>query len=136
MLTKTTLTGTLVGFVFLFFSGWLFYDTLATDFFTQHYVNMPSQMSTNMNYISLGILVEAYLLSFIYSQWANGNYNLRSGFKLGALLGLFVGLGINMITLGTVELMDIQGTVVDAVWNVIFFGIAGSLNGWVHQSLS
>jgi len=24
MLTKTTLTGTLVGFVFLFFSGWLF----------------------------------------------------------------------------------------------------------------
>jgi hypothetical protein len=41
-----------------------------------------------------------------------------------------------VITLGTVELMDIQGTVVDAVWNLTFIGIGGSLNGWVHQSLS
>lgn len=87
MLTKTTLTGTLVGFVFLFFSGWLFYDTLATDFFSQHYVNMPSQILINMNYIALGVLVEVYLLYYIYGQWANGNYNLRSGFKLGVYWG-------------------------------------------------
>jgi hypothetical protein len=32
--------------------------------------------------------------------------------------------------------MDVQGTVVDAVWNAVFFGIAGSLNGSVHQSLN
>jgi len=64
MLTKTTFTGTLVGFVFLFLGGWLFYDILATDFFSQQYVNIPSQMSTNMNYIALGVLVEAYILFF------------------------------------------------------------------------
>ena len=52
-----------------------------------------------------------------------------------ALLGLFVGLGINIVTLGTLELMDIQGSLVDAVWNVIYFGVAGCLNGWVFEKL-
>ena len=136
MLTKATLTGTLVGFIFLFFSGWIFYDTLASDFFSQHYVNMPSKMASQMNYIAIGVLVEAYILSLIYSQWAKGNYNLRNGFKLGALFGLFMGLGINMITLGTIELINIQGSFVDALWNVICFGIAGSLNGWIFNALT
>ncbi|MEK9602908.1 MAG: hypothetical protein VW127_00610 [Flavobacteriaceae bacterium] len=136
MLTKATLTGTLVGFIFLFFSGWIFYDTLASDFFSQHYVNMPSKMASQMNYIAIGVLVEAYILSLIYSQWAKGNYNLRNGFKLGALFGLFIGLGINMITLGTIELINIQGSLVDALWNVICFGIAGSLNGWIFNALT
>lgn len=136
MLTKATLTGTLVGFIFLFFSGWIFYDTLASDFFSQHYVNMPSKMASQMNYIAIGVLVEAYILSLIYSQWAKGNYNFRNGFKLGALFGLFIGLGINMITLGTIELINIQGSLVDALWNVICFGIAGSLNGWIFNALT
>lgn len=103
MLYKAILTGTLVGFIFLFFSGWIFYDSLATDFFSQHYVNMPAMMAAEMNYIALGVLVEAYLLSVIYSKWAKGEYNLRSGIKIWALLGLFAGLGINMVTLGTLN---------------------------------
>jgi hypothetical protein len=36
MLTKAPLTVIIVGFVFLFFSGWNFYDSLATDFFSLH----------------------------------------------------------------------------------------------------
>ena len=56
MLTKATLTGTTVGFVFMFFSGWIFYDSLDTDFFSQHYVNMPSGMATEINYIIFGVL--------------------------------------------------------------------------------
>lgn len=135
MLSKSIFTGTLVGFIFLFFSGWIFYDSLATDFLSQHYVNMPAMMAAEMNYIALGILVEAYVLSVIYSKWAKGNYNLQSGFKFGALLGLFVGLGINMVTLGTLELIDLQGSLVDAVWNVVYFGIAGCLNGWIFKGL-
>ena len=92
-------------------------------------------MAAEMNYIALGVLVEAYPLSVIYSKWAKGEYNLRSGIKMGALLGLFVGLGINMVTIGTLELMDIQGSLVDAVWNIIYFGVAGCLNGWVFEKL-
>ena len=52
-----------------------------------------------------------------------------------ALLGLFVGLGINVVRLGTLKLKDIQGYLVSAVWKVVFFSIAGCLNGWGFEKL-
>lgn len=83
MLSKSIFTGTLVGFIFLFFSGWIFYDNLTTDFFSQHYVNMPSMMATEMNYIALGVLVEAYVLSVIYANGLKGITTSKVALNLG-----------------------------------------------------
>lgn len=63
-----------------------------------------------------------------------GNYNLQSCFKFGALLGLFVVLGINMVMLDTEELLDTRGSLLDKLWNVVNFGVAGCLNSWVFQN--
>jgi hypothetical protein len=41
-----------------------------------------------------------------------------------------------MVSLGTIELMDAKGTLVEAVWNVVYFGTAGCLNGWIFKALS
>lgn len=135
MLAKATLTGTLLGFIFLFFSGWIFYDTLTPSFFEQHYINMPSMMATEMNYIALGVLIQAYVLSLLYSQWAKNRYNLRNGFKIGALLGLFIG-GWSMISLGTVQLIDLEGTLVDTLWQMFSLGFAGNINGSIFRALN
>lgn len=135
MLTKATLTGTLLGFIFLFFSGWIFYDTLTPSFFEQHYINMPSMMATEMNYIALGVLIQASVLSLLYSQWAKNRYNLRNGFKIGALLGLFIG-GWSMISLGTVQLIDLEGTLVDTLWQMFSLGVAGNINGSIFRALN
>lgn len=135
MLTRATLTGTLLGFIFLFFSGWIFYDTLTPGFFEQHYINMPSMMATEMNYIALSVLIQAYVLSLLYSQWAKNRYNLRNGFKIGALLGLFIG-GWSMISLGTVQLIDLEGTLVDTLWQMFSLGVAGSINGSIFRALN
>ncbi|MEL0202721.1 MAG: hypothetical protein VW892_08845 [Flavobacteriaceae bacterium] len=40
MFSKSTLLGTLVGFLFFYLIGWLFYDSLAADYFEAHRVNM------------------------------------------------------------------------------------------------
>jgi uncharacterized membrane protein (DUF485 family) len=135
MLTRATLTGTLLGFIFLFFSGWICYDTLTPSFFEQHYINMPSMMATEMNYIALGVLIQAYVLSLLYSEWAKNRYNLRNGFKIGALLGLFIG-GWSMISLGTVQLIDLEGTMVDTLWQMFSLGVAGSINGSIFRPLN
>ncbi|NBS19072.1 MAG: hypothetical protein EBS74_04705 [Flavobacteriia bacterium] len=134
MLTRATLTRTLLGFIFLFFSGWIFYDTLTPSFFEQHYINMPSMMATEMNYIALGVLIQAYVLSLLYSQWAKNRYNLRNGFKIVGLLGLFIG-GRSMISLGTVQLIDLEGTLVDTLWQMFSLGVAGSINGSIFRAL-
>tara|TARA_B100001059_G_scaffold203492_1_gene212200 strand:- start:37676 stop:38047 length:372 start_codon:yes stop_codon:yes gene_type:complete len=78
-----------------------------------------------------GVLVEAYRLSVKYSKWSKGEYNLRSSIKMWVLFGFFVGLEINIVTLSTLKLMDIQGSLVGAVWKVVYFGVGGCLNVWV-----
>ena len=40
MFSKSTLLGTLVGSLFFHLIGWLFYDSLAADYFEAHRVNM------------------------------------------------------------------------------------------------
>ena len=133
MFSKSTLVGTLVGFVYLFFSGWFFYDYIAADFFSQHQLNLTVDIAPEMNYITFGVLVQAYVISLIYSRWGRGGYCATSGFRMGALIGVFVGLGMNMISLGTSALIDFEATVVDGVWSMVNFGIAGALNGWIFK---
>tara|TARA_A200000113_G_scaffold117489_1_gene105357 strand:- start:496 stop:663 length:168 start_codon:yes stop_codon:yes gene_type:complete len=55
---------------------------------------------------------------------------------MGALIGVFVGLGMNMISLGTSALIDFEATVVDGVWRMVNFGIAGTLNGWIFRGFN
>lgn len=50
---------------------------------------MPAMMEADMNYIALGVLIEAYLLSLIYGKWAQMNYNLQSRFKFGGFTRYF-----------------------------------------------
>tara|TARA_A200000113_G_scaffold117489_1_gene105358 strand:- start:733 stop:906 length:174 start_codon:yes stop_codon:yes gene_type:complete len=57
MFSKSTLVGALVGFVYLFFSGWFFYNFIAADFFSQHQLNLTVDISPDMNYITFGVLV-------------------------------------------------------------------------------
>ena len=133
MFSKSTLVGALVGFVYLFFSGWFFYNFIAADFFSQHQLNLTVDISPDMNYITFGVLVQAYVISLIYSRWGRGDYRAISGFRMGALIGVFVGLGMNMISLGTSALIDFEATVVDGVWRMVNFGIAGTLSGWIFR---
>ena len=62
MFSKSTLLGTLVGFLFFYLIGWLFYDSLAADYFDTHRVNMMMG-ELNMFYLTLGSLIQAYVLS-------------------------------------------------------------------------
>ncbi|MBH45231.1 MAG: hypothetical protein CMC93_01270 [Flavobacteriaceae bacterium] len=68
-----------------------------------------------MHYITFGVLIQAYVISLIYSRWGWGDYLAIGGFRVGALNGVFVGLGMNMISLGTLALIDFEATVVDGV---------------------
>ena len=63
-------------------------------------------MMAKMNYITLGVFIEVYLLSLIYLKLAKEQHSLRNDFKIGALLALFVRLSIKIVTILTVELMD------------------------------
>jgi len=90
MFSKSTLFGTLVGFLFFYLIGWLFYDSLAADYFEAHRVNMMMG-GLNMFYLTLGSLIQAYVLSVLYGRWCDCDRSIRSGFCFGAWMGAFVG---------------------------------------------
>ncbi|MGA0414727.1 MAG: hypothetical protein ACO3MZ_02190 [Flavobacteriaceae bacterium] len=110
----------------------MFYDSLAADYFDTHRVNMMMG-ELNMFYLTLGSLIQAYVLSVLYGRWCDCDRSIRSGFCFGAWIGAFVGFGMGLMMNGTMELMDLEATLVDAVWSVFYYGITGASIGWAYN---
>jgi len=134
MFSKSTLFGTLIGFIVFNIIGWIFYDSLAADYFESHRINM-TMGDLDILYMTLGSLIQAYALSILYDRWCSASPSLNSGFNFGTWVGVFAGFGMNLMMYGTMQLMDIEATLVDAVWSVFFYGIVGASIGW-GQALS
>ena len=104
MFSKTTLCY-LLGFLSLFFLGYLFYEVLAGSILSHHTMAMNEMM--DFKYI-IGTLIEAYVLSVLYGKWAAGNYEKNSGFRFGAWVGIFVGFGIGLLMYGNFQLLSLE----------------------------
>jgi hypothetical protein len=72
---KKRMLATLAGFVVFFLLGWLLYDTLLMDFFNTNQGSASGVMRTDNEMIwwalAVGNLLQAYLLVYIFGNWAN-----------------------------------------------------------------
>ena len=98
-------------------------------------INIPFEAKVRLEFIAFGVLFQSYVVSLLYGKWSIGNYGLKSGFNFGALIGFFVGFGIGLVYYATANLMDLQASLVDAVWSIFYYGISGALIGWTHKKL-
>jgi len=125
MFTKSHLLGTLGGFVILFLGGWLYYDLLAKGFYDAHTSEAAKAImrgeNANLIYVAIGCLVQACVMSTLYSKMAEKS----NGLKFGALFGVFVGFGIGLLNYGIMDFMDMTGALVDFVWSIVFYAITG-----------
>jgi hypothetical protein len=69
-----------------------------------------------------------FLLSFT-ANGLLGNYEKNSGFRFGAWIGVFVGFGIGLVMFGTFQMLDLEATLADSFWSVLFYGITFLLIG-------
>lgn len=124
--------GTLAGFVVLFLGGWLYYEMLAVDFYAAHTTEAAKSVmkgeNANLLFVAIGCLVEACVMALLYAKLAVKS----NGFTYGVYFGLFVGFGIGLMNFGLMNLSDTTGYLVDAVWSLVFYGIAG----WVIATIS
>ncbi len=127
MFSVSNLLAILASFIILFFGGYLYYGILAAGFYESHAGSATGvqKEQVDMVFIAIGCLVEAFVMTSIYSKWANGDYTVSNGLKFGAFVGLFVGFGIGLITYATTNLSDITGHIVDGIWNIFFYGLTG-----------
>jgi hypothetical protein len=125
MFSKSVLLGTLVGFLLLFLLGWLFYDIIAGSFYESHTITNVMKDPPNMGLIVLSCVIQAFVLSALYSKVAKGVHSAKGGFEFGAWIGVFLGFGVGLMWYATTNLMDLTGNIADYIWSIVYYGIAG-----------
>jgi len=126
MFSKSNILSIISSFLILFLGGWLFYGVLMASFFNAHLsVTTNLLKEPDMLFIAFGCLIQAIVLVAIYPKWARGKHTAKFGLEFGAFIGAFIGFGIGLINLGTINTTDQLATLVDGVWNIIFYAIVG-----------
>ena len=136
MFSKQNLLATLAGTVAMFLLGYLIWGIATQDFMEQHSLVdvMKSDEEMNMLYIFLGNLFGAFALSTIYGKWARGHHSAGQGFQFGAWVGFLIGVGMGLVWLGTSNMMDSTGHAVEAILDIIYYGLVGMVIALVYKA--
>jgi hypothetical protein len=134
MFTKQNLLATLAGFVVMFLLGYAIWGVATVDFYESHTLTNIMKDPPDMLFIALGNLIAAFALSSLYGKWARGVHSLSEGFQFGAWIGIFVGLGMGLLWYGIWELMDMTAHLVEAVLDIVYYGIIGAVIAIVYKA--
>lgn len=136
MLNKQNLLATLAAAVTLFLAGWIIWGMATMEFFQIHSNPGLNKSDTEMNLgiTFLGNLVIGFMMSSIYGTWSKGQHSLSNGLKFGAWFGLFVGTGLGLVYMGTSNMMDTTGHLVEAALELGYHGLVGIVIAVVYMS--
>ena len=114
--------GTVVGGVVFFVLGFLVFGIALADFFASNSAPDLTREPFNFPAIAVGQLGAAAALTLILS-WTSAS-NATEGAKIGALVGLLTGIGIDFTTFATSTIQNLNVTLVAALWAVAGAAIA------------
>ena len=86
-----------------------------------------------MGLIAAANVIMAFVLSSVYSKWARGHHSAKEGFQFGAWIGVFMGFGMGLLNHALMGLMDVTGTLVNGIVEIVFYGIVGAVIGLIYQ---
>jgi hypothetical protein len=134
MFTKQNLLATLAGFAVMFLLGYAIWGVATVDFYESHTLTNIMKDPPDMLFIALGNLIAAFALSSLYGKWARGVHSFSEGFQFGAWIGIFMGVGMGLLWYGIWELMDITAHLVEAVLDIVYYGIIGAVIAIVYKA--
>ena len=118
------------GGVTLFLLGFVLYGVLLSEFMEANAAPGVVKEMPDMVPLILGELVLAAFLTLILSRWS-GITSFGAGAKDGAVLGLLLGLGLNLELYGTMNLSGPATIPVDTLINAVRMGLTGGVIGLV-----
>lgn len=136
MFSKANLVSTIVTAIWGFGGGYLLWGIIGEPMLEEHMTlegimkEMPDMM-----YLALGCLVQGFAFSTIYGKIGASEYGAGSGVKYGIFTGLLVGLGGGLIDFATGNLMNMTGTMMNAVIYIVFFAVMGALAGMIYKKM-
>jgi len=132
---KKLLLGTLAGGIVYFLLGYLVYGMLMADFFAGYSSSgaialMKSEEEMKFYPLALGNFAHAALLAYIFLKWANIK-SFGEGIMGGAVIGLLMTAGYDLVMYDTMKMMSIVGIGVDIIVYTIMTAIVGGVVGGV-----
>jgi hypothetical protein len=134
MFSKQHLLATVVATVTMFILGYLIWGVATVDYFEGHTINNVMKDPPLFPWIILSNLIAAFALCVIYGKWARGYHSMGGGFQFGIWVGIFIGLGTGLLWYATTEMMDLQGHLVSAVLDIVYYAIVGMVIGLMFKA--
>ena len=119
----------------LFILGFLWYALLGmqADYYTMEGLQREEP---DMIYLILGHLVYGLAGAWIYDRWAGGVHSAVGGATFGALIAIFVSLGLGLIIYATTNITTLSAVLLDVIVSIVIFGIAGAVMAMVFKARS
>ena len=137
MFSKANLISTIVTAIWGMGGGFLLWGIIAEPLMADNML-MPNLVKEqpDMVFLALGCLIQAFGFSSIYRKFGMDNYGTASGLNMGILTGIMIGLGEKLIDYATANMMDMQGTLINFVIYIVFFGVTGVLAGLIYKKMA
>jgi len=125
--TKRLVIGTIVGGITLFLVGQLIWVLAFAGFFAANAGSATgvSRDSILIWALAVGNLSLAALLTLAIG-WARAT-SIAQGFKIAAIVGFLVWLGVDLIHYGVSNVSNLTATIVDPLLELIHNGVAGAV---------
>ncbi|MET1258898.1 MAG: hypothetical protein HRT65_08330 [Flavobacteriaceae bacterium] len=136
MFSKQNLLATLVTTVVMFLLGYLIWGVATADLFEGYVISDVMKDPPDFMFIIIGNLFQAFAMCTLYSKWSRGHHSAKEGAEFGLWFGVFVGLGIWMIQYATANLMALNGYLIDAVLEIVYYAVAGVVIAMMYKATS
>ena len=132
-MNSKVLIASLLGAVTAFILGYLLWGMILADFMSHNSGSATGVMKTKMGgtdmlSIFLGNLAISYLFVHIFTKWA-GISTFSGGLRAGALIGLLMALGFDLVSYGANNIMNMNATIVDIIAGTAYYAIIGGVIG-------
>ena len=135
MNTQKFLVSGIIGGIVSFFAGYLIYGLLLMDFFTTNAGTATGVMKAQADFawwaLIAGCIFQGLMLSYIFNKWANIN-TLGAGASAGAVIGLLMTAGFDLMMFATTNMSTLTGTVVDIIAGTVLGAITGAAVGMAN----
>jgi hypothetical protein len=138
MFSKANIISTIVTTIWGFAGGYLLWGLVGDPYLQDHLGSATGVMKEmpDMLHLVLGTLIQGFAFSTIYSKWANGTFSASNGLNFGLWIAILIGIGGGLINFATSNMLDLTGTLANAVIYIIFFVVMGALAGLVYNKAS
>ncbi|MDD7886882.1 hypothetical protein [Flavivirga sp. 57AJ16] len=137
MFSKTNLISTIMTAIWGFFGGWLLWGIIGDPILAEHTMTsgLMKEMP-DMALLAIGCLIVGFAFSTIYSKWDRGTYSFSHSAQFGIWIGILIGLGSGLINHSTSHILDLPGTIINAIIYVVHFAIMGILASLVYKKFN